>query len=95
MRLVRPRGTVSVIGVPQSRRYAFPLERAFAAGLPFRSGTCSVPEELPTLFALVQSGRLRPEKYISHRMSLREGAEAYAQFDARDAGALKMVLTPD
>lgn len=95
LRLVRRRGTVSVIGVQQSRRFAFPLERAFAAGLTFRIGTCSVPEELPALFPLVQSGRLRPEKYISHRMPLSEGAEAYRLFEAREAGALKMVLLPD
>lgn len=94
LRLVRRRGTVSVIGVQQSRRFAFPLERAFAAGLTFRVGTCSVPEELPALFPLVQSGRLRPEKYVSHRMPLSEGAEAYRLFEAREAGALKMVLTP-
>ncbi|MCC2603669.1 alcohol dehydrogenase family protein [Sphingopyxis yananensis] len=95
LRLVRRRGTVSVIGVQQSRRFPFPLERAFAAGLTFRAGTCSVPEELPTLFLLVQSGRLRPEKYISHRLPLRDGAAAYQLFEAREAGALKMVLTPD
>lgn len=95
LRLVRPRGTVSVIGVQQSRRFAFPLERAFAAGLTFRVGTCSVPEELPALFPLVQSGRLRPEKYVSHRLPLSEGAEAYRLFEAREAGALKMVLTPN
>jgi len=95
LRLVRRRGTVSVIGVQQSRRFAFPLERAFAAGLTFRTGTCSVPEELPALFPLVQSGRLRPERYVSHRLPLSEGAEAYRLFEAREAGALKMVLTPD
>ena len=95
LRLVRRRGTVSVIGVQQSRRFAFPLERAFAAGLTFRVGTCSVPEELPALFPLVQSGRLRPEKYVSHRMPLSEGAEAYRLFEAREAGALKMVLKPE
>lgn len=95
LRLVARRGTVSVIGVQQSRRYAFPLERAFAAGLTFRIGTCSVPEELPALFPLVQSGRLRPERYISHRMPLSQGPEAYHLFDSREAGALKMVLAPD
>ena len=94
LRLVRRRGTVSVIGVQQSRRYAFPLERAFAAGLTFRTGTCSVPEEWPALMPLVQSGRLRPERYISHTLPLSHGAAAYAAFDARQAGALKMVLTP-
>ena len=94
LRLVARRGTVSVIGVQQSKRYAFPLERAFAAGLTFRAGTCSVPEELPVLFPLVQSGRLKPEKYISHRMPLSDGSEAYRLFEAREAGALKMVLVP-
>ncbi|MFM9937366.1 MAG: alcohol dehydrogenase family protein [Novosphingobium sp.] len=95
LRLVRPRGTVSVIGVQQSRRFAFPLERAFAAGLTFRIGTCSVPEELPALFPLVQSGRLKPERTITHRMPLSQGAEAYRLFEAREAGTLKMVLLPD
>lgn len=95
LRLVRRRGTVSVIGVQQSKRFAFPLERAFAAGLTFRVGTCSVPEELPALFPLVQSGRLRPERYVSHRLPLSEGAEAYRLFETREAGALKMVLLPD
>ncbi len=94
LRLVRKRGTVSVIGVQQSRRYAFPLERAFAGGLTFRIGTCSVPEEWPALIPLVQSGRLRPERYISHVLPLSDGAAAYAAFEARQAGALKMVLTP-
>jgi len=95
LRLVARRGTVSVIGVQQSKRYAFPLERAFGAGLTFRAGTCSVPEELPALFPLVQSGRLKPERYISHRLPLSLGAEAYRLFEAREAGALKMVLQPD
>lgn len=95
LRLVARRGTVSVIGVQQSRRYPFPLERAFASGLTFRIGTCSVPQELPALFPLVRSGRLKPERYISHRLPLSDGAEAYRLFEAREAGALKMVLTPD
>lgn len=93
LRLVARRGTVSVIGVQQSRRFAFPLERAFAAGLTFRIGTCSVPEEWPALIPLVQSGRLRPESYISHRLDLSEGAQAYATFERRENGALKMVMT--
>ena len=94
LRLVTRRGTVSVIGVQQSRRFAFPLERAFAAGLTFRIGTCSVPEEWPALIPLVQSGRLKPERYISHTLPLSAGSDAYAAFDSRASGALKMVLTP-
>lgn len=93
LRLAARRGTVSVIGVQQSKRFAFPLERAFTLGLTFRIGTCSVPEEWPALIPLVQAGRLKPERYISHRMKLSQGEEAYKTFEAREDGALKMVLT--
>lgn len=94
LKLAARRGTVSVIGVNQTRRFEFPMARAFAAGLTFRIGTCSVPQEWPELIPLLQGGRLRPERFITHRMALSEGAEAYAKFDAREAGTLKVVLTP-
>ena len=93
LRLAARRGVVSVIGVNQTRSFPFPMARAFASGLTFRIGTCSVPEEWPALIPLVQSGRIKPERYISHVMPLSEGARAYELFDAREQGALKMVMT--
>ena len=93
LRLVRKRGTVSAIGAQQTRRYAFPLERAFASGLTFRTGVCSIAEEWPALIPLVQSRRLRPERYISHHLPLSQGETAYRLFDNREGGALKMVMT--
>lgn len=92
LRLAAKRGTVSVIGVNQTRRFDFPMARAFAAGLTFRIGTCSVPEEWPALIPLIQSGRLTPERYISHVLPLKDGERAYQLFDSRTEGALKMVL---
>ena len=94
LRLAGRRGTVSVIGVAQDRRFDFPMSRAFGSGLTFRIGTCSVPETWPELIPLIQSGRLKPEKYISHVLPLSEGAHAYALSDNKSEGALKMVLTP-
>ncbi|MDO9336949.1 MAG: alcohol dehydrogenase [Caulobacteraceae bacterium] len=94
LRLAARRGTVSVIGVNQDRRFDFPMARAFAMGLTFRIGTCSVQETWPELIPLLQAGRLKPERMISHRLPLSAGAEAYAMFDGRKDGALKMVLTP-
>lgn len=93
LKLAGRRGTVSVIGVNQDRRFDFPMARAFAQGLTFRIGTCSVPETWPELVPLIQGGRLKPERYISHVMPLSEGAKAYELFDSRAEGALKMVLT--
>lgn len=94
LRLAGRRGTVSVIGVNQDRRFDFPMARAFAMGLTFRIGTCSVQETWPELIPLLQSGRLKPQRVISHRLPLSEGAKAYEMFDARLDGALKMVMTP-
>ncbi|MEI9993491.1 MAG: alcohol dehydrogenase family protein [Rhizomicrobium sp.] len=93
MNLVGRSGTVSVIGVNQTRKFDFPMALAFFKGLTFRIGTCSVPEHWPALIPLIRQGRLHPEKFISHTMPLAEGAEAYRLFDARLAGALKMVMT--
>jgi threonine dehydrogenase-like Zn-dependent dehydrogenase len=94
LRLAARRGTVSVIGVNQDRRFDFPMGRAFALGLTFRIGTCSVPEHWPELVPLLQNGRLRPERFISHVLPLSDGPHAYQLFDARAEGALKMVLKP-
>lgn len=93
LKLAGRRGTVSVIGVAQERRFDFPISRAFGQGLTFRIGTCSVPETWPELIPMLQAGRLHPERYISHVLPLSEGERAYALFDARAEGALKMVLT--
>src|SRR5262245_2886429 len=94
IRLAGRVGTISSIGVNQTRNFNFPMASFFGRGLTFRSGLCSVPEHLPELVPLVQGGRLRPERFISHRMPLSEGAEAYRLFAAREDGALKMVLQP-
>lgn len=93
LRLAGRGGTISAIGVAQTKRYAFPLERAFGQGLTFAIGTCSVPFELPALIPLVQSGRLKPETTISHRLSLSDGAEAYRLCDTKAEGALKVVMS--
>lgn len=94
LELVKNAGTVSCIGVSQSRTFDFPMALAFNKGLTFRTGTCSVPEHWAELIALIRAGKLSPEATISHHMDLSEGADAYAMFNARENGAMKMVLRP-
>lgn len=88
------RGHVSVIGVNQTRDFAFPMGLSFVKGLTFHIGTCSVQSHWPELVPLIRNGRLHPEKFITHEMKLSEGAEAYRLFDARQKGALKTVMVP-
>jgi 2-desacetyl-2-hydroxyethyl bacteriochlorophyllide A dehydrogenase len=87
-------GTVSVIGVNHNQQFNFPMGLAFFKGLNFRIGCCSVPEHWPELVPLIRSGRLHPERTITHRLTLDEGERAYAIFDGRRDGALKVVMTP-
>lgn len=86
-------GTASVIGVNQNMQFTFPMALAFVKSLTFRIGMCSVQAHWPDLVRLIEAGRLHPERMISHRVPLSEGADAYRLFDAREDGALKMVLT--
>jgi 2-desacetyl-2-hydroxyethyl bacteriochlorophyllide A dehydrogenase len=91
--VVGRQGRVSCIGVNQNPQFQFNMAAAFFRGIHFTIGTCSVPQHWPELVPLIQSGRLHPERFISHTMALSEGAEAYRLFDAREGGALKMVMT--
>ena len=40
------------------------------------------------------NGRLAPEVVFTHRLSLDDGPDAYARFDAREDGLVKVLLTP-
>jgi threonine dehydrogenase-like Zn-dependent dehydrogenase len=85
-------GVASVVGVNLSPAFQFPMALAFVKNMTFRIGTCSVQCHWSELIALVQGDRLHPERVISHHLPLSQGAEAYRLFDARENGALKMVL---
>lgn len=92
--LVRPHGTVSVVGVNQNMDFSFPMLLAQGKSLQFIISLCSVQFELPTIMPLVESGRLDPTLVVSHRMGLSEGVEAYRMFAAREPGVNKVLLDP-
>ncbi len=94
LQLVTRGGCVSVVGVSQTHRFPFPMALAQFMAISFHIGLTSVQAELPALIPLVQSGRLKPELAISHRMGLSQGVEAYRLFADRSGGAMKMVLDP-
>ncbi|MGI4813881.1 MAG: alcohol dehydrogenase catalytic domain-containing protein [Janthinobacterium lividum] len=93
IQLVGQQSNVSVIGANLDR-FDFPIRTALRKGLTFRVSICSVQHRLPELVALVQNGRLHPERFITHRMKLSEGAHAYDIFNRRADGAMKIVLEP-
>jgi threonine dehydrogenase-like Zn-dependent dehydrogenase len=93
LQLAGLQGIVSVVGVNMSQEFKFPMAQSMGKGLTFRIGGCSVQYFWPELIPLLQHGRLHPESFISHEMSLSEGAAAYELFDKRSDGALKIVMS--
>ncbi len=43
---------------------------------------------------MIVAGRIRPSVIVSHRLPLRDAADAFAKFDARSDGYIKVVLEP-
>lgn len=91
--LVGKQGTVSVIGAGLVS-FDFPIQSVFRKGITFRASVCSVQRYLPLLVKLVQEKTLKPERVITHRVNLSDGAAAYRTFDRREDGVLKVVLRP-
>jgi alcohol dehydrogenase len=89
--LVRPQGTVAVVGAhfepdfPLNNAVMFEKEitLAFAIGNPGR--------DRERLFAMIGAGQLRPSAVITDTVELERAPDAYRSFDAREA--TKVVLT--
>ena len=90
--LVRPGGVISVVGASQNPDFSFPMASAFWNGLRFHTGLCPVRLYWDELILLIQSGRLKPERVVTHHMGLSEGEKAYSLFDSLKDGVIKIVL---
>lgn len=90
--IVRPRGVISVVGVPQSTLTPFPAQTAFGKELALRFVVGDPIKVRDQLLPLIEAGLLDPARIISHRLPLSEAASGYDLFDRREA--LKVVLQP-
>jgi len=90
--LVRPGGTVSVVGVHTDPHLSFSPAEAYDKNLTFRVGRCPARHLLPRLIPVVQSHRHDLTAIISHRLPLSEGPAAYTLFDEKRDGCTKIVL---
>ncbi|MGB7448576.1 MAG: zinc-dependent alcohol dehydrogenase [Ornithinimicrobium sp.] len=93
---VRRGGTVSVSGVYGGMVDPMPMLEMFDKGLRLRMGQCHVKQWTPELHdVLAQSSDvLGVESLATHRVPLSEAADAYAMFQAKQDGCIKVVLQP-
>lgn len=90
----RKGGTVSIPGVYGGMVDKFPLGAVFGKGLTLRTGQTHAQKYMQPLLERIQKGELDATFLITHRMKLDDAAEAYALFQEKREGAIKIVLTP-
>ena len=91
--MVRPGGTISVIGVHSEPEATIPLQMIFNKGIDLRmGGIANIPGRWDKVLKLIEDGELHPESIISHRMKLEDALTGYQLFGSREA--MKVVLTP-
>ncbi|WP_431286257.1 zinc-dependent alcohol dehydrogenase [Roseateles chitinivorans] len=87
-------GIVSVPGVYAGFIHGFLFGDAFEKGLSFASGQTHAQRFMPELLAHIESGALRPEVIVSHRLPLTDAARGYEIFNKKEEDCRKVVLTP-
>jgi len=93
---VRRGGTVSISGVYGGMVDPMPLLQMFDKGVRMRMGQCHVKQWTPDLREVLaqSSDVLGVESLATHRVPLSEAADAYAMFQAKRDGCIKVVLQP-
>ncbi len=86
-----------MVGISEQFTIPFPIKTGLYKNLEFHTGICSAEAEVPHLMRALESGKLSGkalEKLFTHRMGLSAGTEAYAFFNERRDGVLKIALDP-
>ena len=87
--LVRPGGTLSVIGCHCTPHFAFSPVEAYDKNLSYRTGRCPARAYMERLAADVVANGLALDQFITHEFSLQECVRGYEVFSRREAGCLK------
>lgn len=92
--LVRPGGTISIVGVHNEPVFSFSPAEAYDKNLTLRIGRCPARAMLAEVLPVARSGRHDLTASVSHRMPLEDGPRAYEMFDRKLDGCTKVVLRP-
>ncbi|MEO7268483.1 MAG: zinc-binding dehydrogenase, partial [Knoellia sp.] len=93
---VRRGGTVSVSGVYGGMADPMPMMEMFDKGLTFRMGQCHVRRWIDDIVPVVlaDGDPLGLETLATHRLPLEDAPAAYAMFQKKEDGCVKVVLKP-
>jgi hypothetical protein len=91
--IVRRGGTISLIGVYGGAADPMPMITLFDKQIQLRMGQANVKKWVPDIMPLLtDADPLGVETFATHTLPLAEAPEAYARFQAKDDGMVKVVL---
>jgi threonine dehydrogenase-like Zn-dependent dehydrogenase len=93
---VRRGGTVSISGVYGGAADPIPMLDLFDKGVQIRMGQAHVRRWVPEILPLLEQDDdvFGLSDFATHRLPLEEAPKAYAMFQAKQDGAIKVVLAP-
>ncbi len=104
--LVNPAGRISIIGVWPPKdpgavepglkegKLVVPWAKLFNNNISIMMGRDDDERWIRKLRDMIITGAAKPSQIVSHRLSLEEAPAAFAKFDARQEGYIKVVLKP-
>jgi 2-desacetyl-2-hydroxyethyl bacteriochlorophyllide A dehydrogenase len=93
-RLVRPGGTIAVVGVHHETVFPFSPAQAYDKNLTLRVGRCPARAYMETLIPLASRKQGALQSLFTHRVGLESTPEAYRMFAERRDGCIKVAVVP-
>lgn len=94
VKLVRPGGIISSVGVHTDKQFPFSPSEAYDKNLTYKVGRCPARYYSEKLLKEEIVQRYPIEDIITHRFPLEEGKKAYETFDKKIDNCIKAVLLP-
>jgi len=93
-RLVRPGGTIAVVGVHHETGFPFSPGQAYDKNLTVRIGRCPARSYMEQLTPLAHRREDALRRLFTHRVSLEAAPDAYRMFAEKRDGCIKVALRP-
>jgi threonine dehydrogenase-like Zn-dependent dehydrogenase len=87
-------GFVSILGVYPMNYDNFRVGQMFDKGITLKAGQSPVHAIIDKLMKYVETGQVKLDDIITHRLSLDEVSRGYEIFDKKEDGCVKVVLDP-
>jgi threonine dehydrogenase-like Zn-dependent dehydrogenase len=93
--IVRRGGTISVVGVYGGQTDPLPMLTLFDKQVQLRMGQANVNRWVPEIMPLLLDGDpLGVDEFATHHLPLDQGPDAYAKFQKKQDGYIKVLLQP-